>query len=93
MVKFNCLDFISNKDFSSFNILDDEDVRQGIKEYSKWPTFPQLYINGDLVGGLDVMKEMHEEGELLESIESANSLNTKLKWLTHKSPVCLKIKL
>jgi len=85
-------DFLSNKDFSYFNILEDEDVRQGIKEYSKWPTFPQLYINGDLVGGLDVMKEMHEEGELLEAIESAKSLNTKLKWLTHKSPVILFMK-
>jgi hypothetical protein len=47
-----------------------------------------LYINGDLIGGLDVMKEMHEEGELLEAIEAANSLNTKLKWLTARSPVC-----
>lgn len=82
------IDFLSNKDLSAFNILEDEDVRQGIKEYSKWPTFPQLYINGDLIGGLDVMKEMHEEGELLEAIEAANSLNTKLKWLTAKSPVC-----
>jgi len=85
-------DFLSNKDFSSFNILEDEDVRQGIKDYSKWPTFPQLYINGDLVGGLDVMKEMHEEEELLEAIEAANSLNTRLKWLTAKSPVILFMK-
>ena len=88
MFTLNRIDFLSNKDFSSFNILEDEDVRQGIKDYSKWPTFPQLYINGDLVGGLDVMKEMHEEEELLEAIEAANSLNTRLKWLTAKSPVC-----
>lgn len=67
--------------------MEDEDVRQGIKEYSKWPTFPQLYINGDLVGGLDVMKEMNENNELIEMFESANSENTKLKWITHKAPV------
>merc|ERR1712168_1130446 len=52
--------------FGHFNILEDEEVRQGIKEYSNWPTFPQLYIEGDLVGGLDVMKELHENGELIE---------------------------
>ena len=72
MFTLNRIDFLSNKDFSSFNILEDEDVRQGIKDYSKWPTFPQLYINGDLVGGLDVMKEMHEEGELEDELNKAN---------------------
>ena len=74
--------------FSHFNILEDEEVRQGIKEYSNWPTFPQLYINGDLVGGLDVMKELHENNELVEMFESADSMKTKLKWLTNKAPVC-----
>ena len=73
---------------SHFNILEDEEVRQGIKEYSNWPTFPQLYINGDLVGGLDVMKELHENNELVEMFESADSMKTKLKWLTNKAPVC-----
>ena len=43
-----------------FNILADEDVRQGLKEFSEWPTFPQLYTNGDLVGGLDIVKEEME---------------------------------
>jgi hypothetical protein len=46
--------------FSSFNILADEEVRQGLKEYSNWPTFPQLYIAGKLVGGLDIVKELVE---------------------------------
>jgi glutaredoxin-related protein len=46
--------------FSSFNILADEEVRQGLKEYSNWPTFPQLYIGGKLVGGLDIVKELAE---------------------------------
>ena len=68
--------------------MEDEEVRQGIKEYSNWPTFPQLYINGDLVGGLDVMKELHENNELVEMFESADSMKTKLKWLTNKAPVC-----
>ena len=63
-------------------------MRQGIKEYSNWPTFLQLYINGDLVGGLDVMKELHENNELVEMFENADSFKTKLKWLTHKAPVC-----
>jgi monothiol glutaredoxin len=50
--------------FGSFNVFDDEDVRQGLKEYSKWPTYPQLYVEGNFQGGLDVIKEMHEAGEL-----------------------------
>jgi len=45
-------------DFASFDILEDEAVRQGLKEFSNWPTYPQLYVDGKLVGGLDVMKEM-----------------------------------
>ena len=51
-------------DFSTFDILEDEEVRQGLKEYSEWPTYPQLYINGELIGGMDIMQEMYEEGEL-----------------------------
>ncbi|CAG8661887.1 9956_t:CDS:2 [Funneliformis caledonium] len=51
--------FTENKvQFSSFNILSDEEVRQGLKEYSNWPTFPQVYINGEFVGGLDIIKEL-----------------------------------
>lgn len=50
--------------FSSFNIFDDETVREGIKEYGKWPTIPQLYIDKQLVGGSDIMMEMFESGEL-----------------------------
>jgi len=52
-----------------FDILQDNEVRQGLKEYSSWPTYPQLYINGSLVGGLDVCKEMIEEGDLQEMLE------------------------
>lgn len=53
-----------NVKFGSFDILSDEDVRQGLKEYSNWPTYPQLYINGELVGGIDIVKELIANGEL-----------------------------
>ena len=55
-----------NATFDSFNILADDEVRQGLKTYSKWPTYPQLYVNGELVGGLDIATEMKESGELQE---------------------------
>jgi monothiol glutaredoxin len=50
--------------FETFNILADPDVRQGLKEYSNWPTFPQLYVGGKFVGGCDIVTEMHQNGEL-----------------------------
>ena len=50
--------------FQSYNILDDMDLRQGLKEFSNWPTFPQLYVKGDLVGGCDIVREMYQSGEL-----------------------------
>jgi Grx4 family monothiol glutaredoxin len=56
--------------FGSFDILSDEEVRQGLKEMSKWPTYPQLYIDGDLIGGLDIVKEMQANGELQDLIKS-----------------------
>jgi monothiol glutaredoxin len=52
------------------NVLDDADVRQGIKEFSNWPTIPQLYINGEFIGGSDIMGEMYESGELKTLIQS-----------------------
>ena len=56
--------------FGAFNVLEDEDIRQGIKEYGQWPTIPQLYFNGELVGGSDIMMEMYESGELKELINN-----------------------
>jgi monothiol glutaredoxin len=50
--------------FQSYNILDDMELRQGLKEFSNWPTFPQLYVKGELVGGCDIVREMAESGEL-----------------------------
>jgi monothiol glutaredoxin len=51
-------------DFDTFNILADAEVRQGLKEYSNWPTYPQLYVDGKFVGGCDIVTEMHQNGEL-----------------------------
>ena len=53
-----------NVNFKGVNILEDENLRQGIKEYSDWPTIPQLYVKGDFIGGCDIVKEMFESGEL-----------------------------
>jgi monothiol glutaredoxin, Grx4 family len=50
--------------FKGINILEDPGLRQGLKEYSNWPTFPQLYVKGELVGGCDIVREMYESGEL-----------------------------
>lgn len=57
-----------NAPFTSVNILDDPDLRQGLKEYSNWPTYPQLYVGGQLLGGVDIMTEMYGEGELHEAL-------------------------
>ncbi|MEK6555916.1 MAG: Grx4 family monothiol glutaredoxin [Bdellovibrionota bacterium] len=56
-------------DFEGVNILEDEELRQGIKEYGNWPTIPQLYVNKELVGGSDIMMEMFEAGELQEVLK------------------------
>jgi monothiol glutaredoxin len=55
-------------DLKTFNVLEDEEVRQGIKDYAQWPTIPQLYINGEFVGGSDIMMEMYESGELATAL-------------------------
>lgn len=52
--------------YTTFNILDDEEVRQWLKEYKNWPTYPQLYINWELIGGVDIMSEMQEAGEFAQ---------------------------
>ena len=57
---------VDPKELKTVNVLDDEAIRQGIKEYSNWPTIPQLYVKGEFVGGSDIMMEMYESGELLQ---------------------------
>jgi monothiol glutaredoxin len=53
------------------NVLEDAEIRQGIKEYANWPTIPQLYVNGEFVGGSDIMMEMYKNGELAELLKSS----------------------
>jgi monothiol glutaredoxin len=57
--------------FKTVNVLEDEEIRQGIKEFSNWPTIPQLYVNGEFVGGSDIMMEMYQSGELKQLFPSA----------------------
>eukprot|EP00539_Tryblionella_compressa_P008267 CAMPEP_0178775500 /NCGR_PEP_ID=MMETSP0744-20121128/24228_1 /TAXON_ID=913974 /ORGANISM="Nitzschia punctata, Strain CCMP561" /LENGTH=362 /DNA_ID=CAMNT_0020432487 /DNA_START=65 /DNA_END=1153 /DNA_ORIENTATION=+ len=56
--------------YDAFNILEDEEVRQGLKTFSDWPTYPQLYVNGELVGGLDIVKELQESGDLEDTLKA-----------------------
>ncbi|MEN3111249.1 Grx4 family monothiol glutaredoxin [Uliginosibacterium paludis] len=58
-------------DYVAVNVLADDEVRQGIKEYANWPTIPQLYIKGEFVGGSDIMKEMFQSGELHKMLDAA----------------------
>ena len=93
-------------DFGHFDILSDEAVRQGLKEYSQWPTYPQLYINGELIGGCDIILEMAESGELATELAKVKAggangqaavdpqvvLDAKIKALVRQEPVMLFMK-
>ncbi len=57
---------------ATVNVLEDEAIRQGIKEFSNWPTIPQLYVKGEFVGGSDIMMEMYESGELQQMLSDGN---------------------
>ena len=61
-----------NINFKGIDVLTDENIRQGIKEYSEWPTIPQLYIKGEFIGGCDIIKEMFENGELKNLLKNKN---------------------
>ena len=61
--------------FSYVNIFDDEEILQGLKAYSNWPTFPQLYVDGELVGGCDIVIEMYNSGELKELLDKEQASN------------------
>ncbi|XP_072726756.1 glutaredoxin-3 isoform X2 [Ciconia boyciana] len=78
--------------FSSFDIFSDEEVRQGLKTYSNWPTYPQLYVAGELIGGLDIVKELEASGELDTVCPKAQKLEDRLKILINKAPVMLFMK-
>jgi monothiol glutaredoxin len=61
---------VDPKNLKTVNVLEDDAVRQGIKEFSNWPTIPQLYVNGEFIGGSDIMMEMYESGELQKVLSS-----------------------
>jgi monothiol glutaredoxin len=63
------LNAVGIKDFFSVDVLQDPTIRQGIKDFSNWPTIPQLYINGQFIGGSDIMTEMFQEGELQDLLK------------------------
>ncbi|TMW59567.1 hypothetical protein Poli38472_004636 [Pythium oligandrum] len=88
-----------NIQYGTFDILNDNDVRQGLKEFSNWPTFPQLYVNGSLIGGLDILKEMKTEGSLVEQLglsknveEAEKAFQESLRALINSAPVLLFMK-
>jgi monothiol glutaredoxin len=63
-------------EYGAVNVLEDDDVRQGIKDYSNWPTIPQLYVKGEFLGGCDIIREMFQAGELQEHL-SNNGISTR----------------
>ena len=64
------LNTLGVKEFFSVDVLQDAEIRQGIKDYANWPTIPQLYINGEFVGGSDIMTEMYQSGELQKLLKA-----------------------
>ena len=61
---------VDTRTLKTVNVLDDQEIRQGIKEYSNWPTIPQLYVKGEFIGGSDILMEMYESGELQQVISA-----------------------
>ncbi|XP_022784361.1 glutaredoxin-related protein 5, mitochondrial-like [Stylophora pistillata] len=55
--------------YGTYNVLEDEELRQGVKDYSSWPTVPQVYIGGEFIGGCDIMLQLHQQGELIEELQ------------------------
>jgi monothiol glutaredoxin len=64
---------VDTKKLVTVNVLEDDGIRQGIKEYSNWPTIPQLYIRGEFIGGSDIMMEMYESGELQQTLATPDA--------------------
>ncbi|XP_068108514.1 glutaredoxin-related protein 5, mitochondrial [Hyperolius riggenbachi] len=57
------------QDYTAYNVLEDQDLRQEVKTYSNWPTIPQVYLNGEFVGGCDILLQMHQNGDLVEELK------------------------
>ena len=64
---------VDPKNIATVNVLDDQEIRQGIKDYSNWPTIPQLYVKGEFIGGSDIMMEMYESGELQQVLGTGDA--------------------
>ena len=64
---------VDPKNIATVNVLDDQEIRQGIKDYSQWPTIPQLYVKGEFIGGSDIMMEMYESGELQQVLGTGDA--------------------
>ncbi|XP_034554909.1 glutaredoxin-related protein 5, mitochondrial [Notolabrus celidotus] len=56
-------------DYAAYNVLEDQDLRQGVKDFSSWPTIPQVYFNGEFVGGCDILLQMHQNGDLVDELK------------------------
>lgn len=82
-----------NAEYGTFDIFSNDTVRQGLKAYSNWPTYPQLYIKGELVGGLDIMKELADCGDLEGMLKTEKELiEDRLKSLLNKAPIMVFMK-
>lgn len=79
-------------DYGTFDILTDDEVRQGLKKFSEWPTYPQLYISGEMVGGLDIIKEMLESGDLQTMVPTKVDMDKRLKNLLNSAPILIFMK-
>jgi monothiol glutaredoxin len=71
--------------FDAYNVLEDENLRQGIKDYTNWPTVPQVFINGEFIGGCDIMIELHQKGELIEELKKAGITSALVGGNTEKA--------
>ncbi|XP_015910388.1 glutaredoxin-related protein 5, mitochondrial [Parasteatoda tepidariorum] len=65
--------------YDSHNVLEDEKMRQGIKDFSNWPTIPQIYIDGEFIGGCDILLQMHQSGELIEELKKVDITSALLQ--------------
>ena len=68
---------LSGVEFKGINVLEDQEIREGVKHFSNWPTIPQLYVKGEFVGGCDIVREMYETGELMEYMNT-NGIEVKI---------------
>ncbi|XP_055374676.1 glutaredoxin-related protein 5, mitochondrial [Condylostylus longicornis] len=66
-------------EYNAIDVLEDEDIRQGVKDYTNWPTIPQIFINGEFVGGCDILLQMHQNGDLIEELKKCGIFSTLIK--------------